>query len=383
MGRDEDELLGSLPPVDGEDPRFADANHGVDLVDNGAFVEIEQLPDDFRNYVEVEQNPFLPGVTDNDGRPGFRPFVERSNEFSTEEGLQQSGTETEDYLNTADRDQEDAKGEDDFDVKLRHREEAAVGDDGRPVGDLLMLAGAQQAAQHEASTAAPFTNINPPSAFRALLGGSKDAPAGRGEFQVVNWVGDDSEAKPVTVAWSSLGIVGQIDPLGIIIDARPIVRIKWGTRDALHSVDIDVGNGGQLTIVASVVYVDLINADANNNNTIFRLLASVGYYTAVRTAPLILSSFVNIPAGGTVSVKRPPFASRLYSFERNNTADGYTLGFQPLATLTPPQYTYVIAGGAHLTLPIVLADNIDHVDVTNGGAGPGGSVAILMWELCL
>lgn len=387
--KEEMELLGFLPPRPGEDPRFGD--NPIDIVDNGAFRDIENLEDDFRTGLDVEADPFLPQVTDDDGVPGYRPYVDASNTFEQQEGLPSSVSEEEEEIQnvrTPGEADEELLG-DELAEKIRTRGALAVGEDGRPVSDLVLLGRVAHAEQQAQAQVAPYRQINPPSAATALLGGNADAQAQAGPKMVVYWVGEDTESRAVTITWSSLGLVYQ-NPLAVLPGPRQYVRIRWGTRSSSHEVTCDVGFGNQITIAASSVYVELINDDPLGSDTVYRLQASIGFFTAVRQTPLILTSEVNVAGAATAYVQRPNFATTIFDFQRDNVTDPYTIGFQSsrlnssgTGSTTNPRYQRILAANTYFSYPIGVSNDIQYIFVTNGGAAPGASPSRVMWGLSL
>jgi hypothetical protein len=360
MTKAEMELLGFLPPRPGEDPRTGD--NQIDLVDNGAFREIENLEDDFRNGLDVEQDPFMPQVTDGDGVPGYRPFVDASQRFTEADlGLRADGDE-----NVEEREE----GGDDLAQIVGFREAAAIGEDGRPVSDLTRLYRADVAAKQELIARAPYARINPESAYSGMLGGQgtlvTNAQGGTPEaIQVVNWVGEDVESCPVTLTLTPLYFTpaGELVAVSGGILAQAVIR--WGTRDGTQEAIVDLGSGVQLTLGASAVQVSLRFASGSVAQGGCRLTASLAFYPCVRTTPLTFTSYATITNGGTSTIQRPAFASHLY-IEREGT-EAFTVGFYDTLA-NGAIYTRAVAAAAYLNDPIKLSNDVASIIVTNSGA---------------
>jgi hypothetical protein len=373
MSRDEDDqvVLGLRPPVPGEDPH---SGYGqVDLVDNGAFTEIENLADDLADPVDVDENPFLVHAADEDGSPGFRPFVDASNTFEQQEGLEpQSEDNASEYEVIGDE----------FSERLKQRQDAAVGADGHPVGDLAMLAGVQQAQQKASEKVAPFVNTNPATAFRALLGGRFTVDVQKPPFQVINWVGEDVEAKPVTITLSPI-----IDSADTNYAQVASAYVMWGTRDGIQTAEIDIGHGIQFTLVASTIYVSIglpsnygvPGANQNVFGGTVNIAASMGFYTTAKNAALTKTNPM-IRMDNTVVtaiVPRPAFASHIY-FERQDPTTQWTLTF--LDTSGIIAYERIVLANTYLS-EVKLANDVNFVKVTTTAGGFSTYSARLIWGL--
>lgn len=370
--RDEMELLGFLPPRAGEDPRTSDP---IDIVDNGAFRDIENLEQDFRDPLDVEANPFLPQVTDNDGAPGYRPYTDASNHF-TEEDLDLS---SDGDLAAETQPSSDEETDDDLASIVSQREVAAIGSDGRPVSDFKMLQRADAVRNQQIAERAKYVRVNPESAYTGLLGGQVEIPANSADQQmVINWVGEDVEATPVTI---SLYPTETFSPYPTALTALPlgIATVRWGTRNGTQEAVIDIGTGCQFTINASSVYVSVGHAITPlgvANNAPIRLNASLGFYTCQKNSPLTYTSYI-FNTGTTQSCARPPYASHVY-FDRANTTVQWTLDFH--FSTSGVAYSRIVAANAYLTEPIKLANDICGVYLTNAGAA---AMARLTWGLYL
>ena len=351
--RDEEELKrtrGGRLSVVGDD--------GVHLLDNGAFSPIED------NYdpslpVDVEETPYLPAIVDDDGFPGYRPAVEASLQF---EQVQPQPDPDETF-------------EDEFEERLDEHEQAkqdVLGED----GDLAVLARRDHIRNSKLRARAPWSRINPESAYSALLGGQQSLAPGQAPIMVARWEGENVEACPVSVVLSpTQGVNPATQAPGN--PYRPFARIQFGTRDSLSTVDIDLGSGVQLTLPASVIYVYL-GLDANSVIG-SSLTAGIGFYTIERSTQIHRTSYIDgqLPtAGGDVTVPRPSFAQSV-SFYRTDHAAAYTLLFLDVTGQTV--YAVTLAGGADFLAPIELAGDVLSVKVQYAGAGTSNSR--LIWNL--
>jgi hypothetical protein len=367
------ELVGaSLVP--GDDPRFDGAHDegGVYVTDNGASQQVEDH--DHFDPVDVDQDPYLPGVVDNDGVPGMRPFVDASNSFEEEAGLEQAPT-----------DEEEAESEslgDEFHDRLAQDDEASVDVEGRPRSDLDRMAHSAGLKQQAIQTVAPFVRINPETASRALLGGRATVNPGQDPVQVINWVGEDVEACAVTITLQPLivfGTSGASSPATI----QGFARISWGSRDGVQTVDVDVGSGCQLTVVASVVYVSVGQQPLTGLllGGPLTLSASLGFFTCTRTEPLTYTNYVDNAATNQIDTfARPAFASHVY-FARFPQGDSWTLDFRR-NNGGAPIYSRVIPADVFLDAPIKLPNDTGMVKVIYTGATPVNT-SRLMWGLYL
>lgn len=347
----------------------------IDLVDNGASVSIENLDQDFADPVDVDEDPYIAPTVDDDGFEGFHPYAEASKTFEEQAGLEESPTAQE---NT----EEEILG-DELSARIRQREEAVEGSGGE---ELVMLQNADQAQKKALTSAAPYRNINPESAYNGLLGGRAVVPFGSPPIQVINWVGRDIEALPVTISIFPIGDgIALVDPAGISYAQNQIAyaRITWGTRDGLQSVDVDVGTGVQLTVNASVVYVSVGNSLSEDGSpltdTPASVAASIGFYTGSKDAPVIYTNYDLIGASPDTHVfKRPSYASHLY-FERSDIRDAFTLTFRYSAGAN--SYVRAIAANAYLENPVKLSNDVKEVLVANNGTHT--NEVRVMWGLYL
>ncbi len=371
--REENEILGTLPRP-GEDPRFDGTTNtgdtgGVMVVDNGAFAEIED--GDIHSPVEVDQDPYLAHVTDEDGFPGYYPFVDESESFEVQEGL----------IKPENEDEEDLR--DELKEHIDMNEEATVDVTGRPMSDLERMATVAHRKAQAIAEVAPYRRINPETANRALLGGRGIIRPGQEPVQVVNWVGEDVESLPVTITLNPTTRVATGAPNCF----RGYVQLQWGTRDGISTALVDVGYGTQITVVASTVYVAL-GLDSSATDPL-ELSASLGYYTCLRNEPPTFTTYITLGAGGNVLTDRPAFASSVNfyaSIPVGGASFGITLYFIGQADTVAYSQSYTSGAGQSVivSIPIKLANDIVAVTVEN--SAPALAVPIecrLIWNLFL
>ncbi len=353
------EILGTVPRP-GESPRFAGTmdtgdHGGVMVVDNGAFAQIED--GDVFDPLDVDADPYLPGVTDDDGFPGHRPFVDASVSFEEQEGLEQPEDQSEDFR-------------DDLAEHMAADDEASVDVTGRPMSDLERMAAVAGKKAQAIQVVAPFVRVNPETASRALLGGRASVRPGQDPQLVINWVGEDVEAVPVTISFNPI-----LDLSTDTVIPRGFVRIMWGTRDGIQTVDVDLGSGGQLTVCASVVYVYVGSQTFTNTN--ITIAASLGFYPCVRTEPLTFTNYMEASPTGPYTFYRPAFASHVY-FERYDETNAWTLDFR---AQTSGIYTRKVLVNGYLLAPVKLSNDVTKIVCTNVTAGT--DKARLIWGLYL
>ena len=392
MGSDKEdlnEILGFHPRKNSDDPRWDGDPNGIDIVSNGAFTEIENLFDDTIDPLDVDQNPYITPVTDDDGVPGFRPFADAANDFNIETGLAGADVDQAPYDETMGRSRGDGSVDenivgDEFHEKLRQRVDATVGYDGSPRDDLSALAGAQQAQHEAAMSLANYVRVNPPTASRAVLGGrviSLTADLqGKPPIQVVNWVGDDIEACPITVSLNPSII--QLSPKIEVGGIRAFADIIWGSRDGLQQMRVDIGAGTQFTIAGSVVYVSLgiqpftVAYAANVQVT---LNASIAFYTTNKAVPVTYTDYLDDLGNGATSeyIFRPSYAAEL-SVEKTG-ADAFTIHFYNFTGTEI--YTRVIAAGTYQNTPISLSQDVAKIKITNS-SGSAQNFRVI-WQMAV
>ena len=357
--REEDEMIGSIPEH-GEDPRFADGE-GVIVSSNGAFSEIEDF--DHFDPVDVDQDPHLPQVVDNDGDPDQRLFAEAS------EAFEQGGTEHDEALDTQ---KSDAAGDevlgDEFVERLRRREAASVDELGRPVSDLAHLAQLDEIEHREANKLARPVQINPESAYTAMLGGSAPIKIGGPNVEVARWTGNSQvEACPITIG------LGEVSPTGAAVDIpagpfftpvfRPFAIIQYGTRNSVISFEVDIGLGTQFTIGASAVNV-IVGLEDTSTVGEMRLAGQLSFYTVTRTTPVTRTLYYDTN-GVSLSHKFAvaKFAKSVTVWRKIST-QALTIGFK--RSNNTIAYTVTLAAGAFMTDPIPLSGEIFFIDVSAG-----------------
>lgn len=370
--RDEMELLGFLPPRAGEDPRTSDP---IDVVDNGAFRDIENLEDDFRNPVDASEDPFLPQVTDDDGVPGFRPFVDASQDFGNDLAQEKDLSEEEHEMNSVrqmDEHSDDVLG-DEFKQKLSARARALLSDEGRPVSDIAALARAGN-AEHEARAARqPYVNITPESAATGLLGSQVLLNTQNGSpIQVASWQGlSDAEACPVTVTLTQV-----IPPIptsgGTQKPIRPYAVLEWGTRNRMRA-EVDIGLGTQFTINAAAVALSVgldVSTVLGSVDQECQLAGNLGFWPCVRTAPVTRTKYSDsLSAGGNDLIEIPAFAKNVLVSRGGNPTDQMAFTIIVTDNTGRALAKQVVAINTLMSTPLILPGASRRISLTNDGAG--------------
>lgn len=378
-----------MPRVPGDDPRFGGADFDLYLVDNGAGIDIENLVDDSMDPVDVDDDPNLPGITDGDGVPGYRPFVDASTAFEqppTPDPDYDGDNSDSDDLEVA-QNSADVLG-DEFTHRLQQREDAKTDVNGRPVDDLTQMAQVQAAQSAAVAEAAPFTSINPPSSVDALLGGSAKVTTAGPPVELARWTAESQvESCPVTVGLGRVApnpntIDG--DAAGSLLPFRPFAIVQYGTRNASISFEVDIGPGTQFTIGATAVNV-MVQMDAYKPGTSFAaneygslvLAGQLSFYPIVRTAPVtrtiyydagqIETNYVQIEAANVITIVVPLFAKRVSFFRDNSIAAGAdTYNFQDSQGNTVTLGT--VAANAYFTEPVLLPGDVYFIQIQGAGA---------------
>lgn len=371
--KEEMELLGFLPPRPGEDPRFGD--NPIDIVDNGAFRDIENLDDDFRTGLDVEQDPFLPQVTDDDGVPGFRPFVEASNRFTEAQNLPDGddlSEEEQEMASVRESTPDDEVLGDELVSKMALRAQAARGEDGRPVSDIAMLTRAANAEVAQAAERAPYVQITPASAATGLLGSQVTLSTANkydDPVQVASWNGiADPETMPVTVQF--IPVVSPIIQNSVTYkQIRAYGQIIFGTRNR-YTVEVDVAMGAQLTVNAgAVALLVALESGAPGVGSIDQeiiVAGQISFWPSVRTAPLTRTRYIDsLATGDSSTVTIPAFAKSFTVHRSNNNGAvlGYTVSVQDNRGAV--LFTQVVANDAYVATPTLLPGSARTVKIAN------------------
>jgi len=373
--REEDEMIGSIPEH-GEDPRFADGE-GVVLSSNGAFTEIEDF-DQF-DTVDVDETPFMGRVTDEDGYPGFRPYVDANVAFDKAAGIDLKSRDPE-------MPDDEFAADDELAHRINQHEDAATDAVGAPVSDIAQLAQVSRARHAEITSRAKYVRINPESAYRALLGGQQLMTTAKPTtVQVATWSADsDVETTAVTIQF--LPVVTSIQNIAGAFTHRPLRTygvINFGTR-GVYTVEVDIGLGQQLTLGASEVSLQVGIEDTRawpggtSDQTIV-LAGMISFLPCVRTAPLTRTKYIDFLATGSFAqVLVPPFAKTLQVYrDLGNTAAFLLI---VIDTAFTAGYTVTIPAGA-VAAPVLLAGDITRVVILQT-AGPVSNYT-LIFELGL
>ncbi len=359
--REEREMVGAIPQ-NPEDPVFADGE-GVWIDDNDATQQIE----DFDNFdaVDVEETPYMPQVTDDDGSPGFRPYVDANIAFDQAAGIDLKSRDPE-------MPDDEFAADDELAHRLRQHEEAATDSVGAAVSDIAQLAQVSRMRHAEVTSRAKYVRINPESAYRALLGGQQLMSTANPAVpvQVATWTSEsDVETTAVTIQF--LPVVTSV-PVNMTFGERPIRSygvINFGTR-GVYTVEVDVGLGQQLTLGASEVSLQVALEDTRSLGVIDRTIVLAGmlsFLPCVRTAPLTRTKYIDgLATGGFSQVIIPPFAKKLDVFRDQGNASAYTIIL--LDTAFVSGYTVNVPAGA-IPTAIVLAGDITRVIILQT-AGP-------------
>lgn len=368
MGRNsrgDKEIIGSRPTAPGEDPRFDSPS--LMLVDNGATMDIED--DDQFDSVDVDDDPNLVWATDEDGVRGFRPYVEASQKFPTSDQVENDDESELDGQNRTDAAENEPLG-DEFEERMKQREEAATDVHGEPVSDITQLAAVQQAQTDEATDAAPFARINPPSSADALLGGIATLKVGSPNQEVARWTAESQiESCPVTVTFGEASQAlapSQRIFVPNVPGLRPFGIVQFGTRNAAIFLEVDIGTGVQFTIGASAVnlQVGLENSLAANSVGGLTLAGQLSFYPVVRSQKITRTRYFdtdgvtvtadfsvpNFAKDVTIIVPFAAAASQIVSFLNSNEKSVYEV------ELAANTITTIPLSGEVFTVQVINSD---------------------------
>ncbi|SRR5579871_60896 len=374
MSREEDELdgkstVGSIPRP-GEDPRFRPDGDTVTLVDNGAYTDIEDL--DAFSPVEVDQDPYLPWVADEDGVPGYRPYVENSLNFEQSVGLESKREEAGD----------DVLG-DEFKHRLEQRELAAYDNEGRPVSDLAQLHRAESIRNEEQSKLAPYVNVNPESVGGALMGGNASIAINAPPVQVAQWSGEDVETRPVSVMFSPVQPIFEFVPMGSGLVISPYGIVQFGTRSYAARAEVDIGLGCQFTVFASQITLQ-VALDTFPGLILpspppqILLGGQLSFNPIVRTSQLTRTIFLPLNNfAGVITTVVPAFAKSV-TLWRPTFTDSFLIEF--LFSDGNVAYTFTLTSSSYMFEPVPLATYIAAVRVTQTA---GNNFASLIFNLSI
>lgn len=272
--------------------------------------------------------------------------------------------------------QNDSPFTDEFADLMARREKASVGPNGEHLDEFYTHVQNQQAG-HEALTAiAPFSRSNPPSVTGAILGSTVTVNDAN-NFDttncptVCNWAGQNEETLPVTITLSPVQRVVTFaggskatpifDPIGII---------TWGTRGVTVQAIVDIGQGCQFTVGASVVIVQ-VGMTQNNSNASMSISGMLSFQSPGHGTPVTRT--LNLP-GDTSNVNIPSFAKTV-SLAKNDFTQSTTLKF---STLSPQTWNVIVAANTFIPTPILIPNTALYVS-----ASAGSAVGSLVFQLCL
>jgi hypothetical protein len=238
-----------------------------------------------------------------------------------------------------------------------------------PVADQLQHFANMRSVKHQLlDSQAPFARITPPSVLKGTLGNQALVIPGQRK-QVAAWYGEDAESLPFTVTVSPVkaATFTQADVPIAGFDLRPFAEIQWGTRSSLLSIQVDIGQGCQLTLGGSMVTVqvglDLVSLATPPQSML--LAGMVSFYPIVRTQPITRTLYV---ADSTV-FSIPAFGKSVFFIKKDfgELAKAATVIFFDSTGTEVGRYTVVVGAQQSLTFP--LPGNAMFIRVVNL-AGP-------------
>lgn len=342
---EEAELLSDLVSAVEEIERDGFLDASTVVVDSGSRQDIEHWPEYFRG-----------GIMAYDGEKPGDPI------------------DPPDVYIAGQADEQHVLGEATYSLNMPSDEEAQVGGSAPPRPTIEDLADARDADEEAYREIVQPVTIVPASAYKARLGGTTAIAFGQDPQAVVRWDGMITESLPVSLV---VAPIGSLDPSRA--SPRAFIRLRIGTRGGTVAVDIDLGQGWQLTVPTASMYVDVgIDPSSASSSQSIMVSGSIGFYTVVRTAPLTFTSYIDsLGSMGASTKTRPPFASTL-NFMRADISAQYLIEFKSLSGTIG---TYVLPASVNLDAPIVLPNDVYSVTVTNQGGGTDNSRVI--WGLSL
>ncbi len=273
---------------------------------------------------------------------------------------------------------EDSPYEDDFVALMRDLDKSQWGPNGELLDDFDHKFQFHQLHQEEQIQQAPHARITPPSVYRGILGGQAtvDPVINAGQVIRVAYWQDDTEVLPVSVMFAPL-VTGTTPPPSAAAPGnvtRAFVRLEFGSRGAVVTVDVDCGTGGQLTLPASSITLS-VGLDSGSGAP-FTLAAAIGFFPIVRTTVLTRTNYLQFVAA-PITVNRPSFASGVYFDRADNTATNNINFLDGGANVL---YLRTIAGATqYFNSPIPLSNDVAGIQATSDKA----TTARLIWTLNL
>jgi hypothetical protein len=356
------------------------------LHDDGAFTEIED--NDVVDPVEVEDNPFLPDLVDDDGYPpGLNPARPSFQHFDEEEGLLEEVPEEDGSGREVDPGDAASFG-DELDEHLHHHDEQSTVN-GEYTSELGRHALVEEAEKRVVRVAAPWVRIVPETAYAALMGGNAavfapPSPAAKIE-EVARWTGlQGADALPVSVAFSQVSAIPQTftgENESFSADRyAPFGIVQYGTRNGPLSIEVDINVGCQFTIGATAVSL-LVGLDdiGGTNLAPMDLAGQLSFFTVTHLQPITRTRYIpSLPAGpgppffpapGSFNWIVPvPKFSKSVSLWRADASQSAVLQF--FASDGNSEYLVDVPAGTYMLTPIPLVGSVFFVMVRGGSAIP-------------
>lgn len=273
---------------------------------------------------------------------------------------------------------------DDLTEHLRQMAIATIGPRGERLDDFdsaYNMAGREVQALREI---APWTRHTPPSVMSALLGKQVAVKNDGVRVPCARWEGENAESQAVTVTVGPIeALVGDLGPTLI-----PTAHLRWGTRDFSVSADVDIGQGFQLTLNCSSIYLDLSSPlVAGDPAATLQMTGMLSFQPCVRTSPMTKTEIFTLSNGTTSSrLNIPKFAKRIIGFVREDATQVHSIYLHRYSSGVV--WTYVQAAAATgsetkttLPDPIVIPGDIGKYSVRNDGGA--GTTCKIVFELAL
>lgn len=241
----------------------------------------------------------------------------------------------------------------DFDQLISDHAASSVNDDGSSASDLQRLVAVRDRYESFADKAsidskgAPLVqlvNTNPPTIRKAILGNQAIVTTGGISSALAFWNGDEDETRAVTVTGMNLG-EGSLSGVQTTYPAAnvpgggpyqayfysPYIRVQFGTRGTLNSVEVDIGRGCQFTVFGAGVTVqagmDLPPLPSTLNNLTYATTGSMLLGATMSFGPKAsVASLTRTKYFGPATASGPP----AFSFSQ--------LTLPAVSTMTIPNY---------------------------------------------
>ena len=233
----------------------------------------------------------------------------------------------------------------------------------RHVDSLTQKAMLRRHRDSAVNLAAPPTNTNPPSAQGALFGNQGTPDSTKNPIELARWTADaDIECTNFTV--TAALVRAFTNDFALQLTSRGFLLIQWGTRGLAFNIEVDIGQGCELTLTGSNVSVSVFCEPtvqlASTYTTGLPYSVGISFRQGNRTAPLTRTKVLDLLGGSPGEFIIPPFAKRFWVMSQPTSNLTINVREQDSSILA----SWVQPAGVPPTTPYILPGSIANLDVT-------------------